>query len=295
MDKPAEPSRPIVVVGSLHYDIMIDAPHQPRTGETVAGERWYSKFGGKGGNQAVAASHSGCITRLVSAVGDDDFGKYLRQKLQEARVSAEFVQTCPDTGSGMSVAISDSTKDYAAVIVSGANLEIDIRALAHDAIWEGASVLLLQNEVAESLNIAAANKAKTMGLVVCCNAAPARQLSPKFTRLIDILMVNEIEAEAMCGSAVGSLEAAVNAATLLTHTFQTVIVTAGSKGLAVATDQGEVFSLPAMNVDVVSTHGAGDVFAGAFCAALSSGNDLADAALAANNAAGRHVSTPAPL
>ena len=71
----------IVVVGSLHYDIMVDSPHRPEKGETVAGSRWYPKFGGKGGNQAVAARAVGCPVRMLGAVGEDDFGTYLLDAL----------------------------------------------------------------------------------------------------------------------------------------------------------------------------------------------------------------------
>ena len=38
----------VIVVGSLHYDIMVDAPDRPRKGETIAGRSWAPKFGGKG-------------------------------------------------------------------------------------------------------------------------------------------------------------------------------------------------------------------------------------------------------
>jgi ribokinase len=51
-----KPRPVVVVVGSLHYDIMVDAPDRPRKGETVTGYSWHPKFGGKGGNQAVAAA-----------------------------------------------------------------------------------------------------------------------------------------------------------------------------------------------------------------------------------------------
>ena len=64
----------VVVVGSLHYDIMVDAPDRPRKGETVAGLSWSPKFGGKGGNQALAAEGQGVPTAMVGAVGGDDFG-----------------------------------------------------------------------------------------------------------------------------------------------------------------------------------------------------------------------------
>ena len=64
----------VVVVGSLHYDIMVDAPDRPRKGETVAGRSWSPKFGGKGGNQALAARRQDVPTAMVGAVGSDDFG-----------------------------------------------------------------------------------------------------------------------------------------------------------------------------------------------------------------------------
>ncbi len=49
----------IVVAGSLHYDIMLQASHRPEKGETVIGSSCAYKFGGKGGNQAVSAAKAG--------------------------------------------------------------------------------------------------------------------------------------------------------------------------------------------------------------------------------------------
>ena len=69
----------IVVVGSLHFDIMVDAPNRPRKGETVTGSAWRPKFGGKGGNHAVAAAKAGAAVRMAGAVGDDGFGRFLGQ------------------------------------------------------------------------------------------------------------------------------------------------------------------------------------------------------------------------
>src|SRR5262245_56962100 len=55
----------VIVVGSLHYDIMVDAPDRPRKGETLQGRSWTPKFGGKGGNQAAAARRQGVSTAMV--------------------------------------------------------------------------------------------------------------------------------------------------------------------------------------------------------------------------------------
>ena len=72
----------------------------------------------------------------------------------------------------MSVAISDATGDYGAVIVSGTNLEIDLARLDEEGVWEGAAMLVLQNEIGEGTNLAAARAARARGLRVCLNAAP---------------------------------------------------------------------------------------------------------------------------
>src|SRR6476659_1464211 len=90
----------IVVVGSLHYDIMVDAPDRPRKGETVSGFAWRPKFGGKGGNQAIAAAKAGGEVRMAGAVGDDDFGRFLLEKLVAAGVDASRVSCLPRAGSG---------------------------------------------------------------------------------------------------------------------------------------------------------------------------------------------------
>ena len=76
----------VLTVGSLHYDIMVQADHLPRKDETAVGSRWFPKFGGKGGNQAVAVARAGANSRMFGAVGDDEFGRFMRAALQAAGV-----------------------------------------------------------------------------------------------------------------------------------------------------------------------------------------------------------------
>ena len=83
------------MVGSLHYDIMVDAPDRPRKGETVTGYSWHPKFGGKGGNQAIAAAKAGANVRMAGAVGDDDFGRFLLKELAAAGVDSSQVEAAP--------------------------------------------------------------------------------------------------------------------------------------------------------------------------------------------------------
>ena len=285
-------SRPVVVVvGSLHYDIMVDAPDRPRKGETVTGFGWRPKFGGKGGNQAVAAAKAGAEVRMVGAVGDDDFGRFLLSNLTAAGIDASRVASIDGSGSGMSVAITDSGGDYGAVIVTGANAAADPKSLDDPTLWRDAGVLMLQNEMPDAVNLAAAKAAKRAGVPVCLNAAPHRSLADEFIALVDILMVNAIEAEQFSGHPVGDIASAVGAARLLSSRWATVVVTAGGDGVAGMRRGQDPVVVPAIPVRLISTHGAGDVFAGTFAAALAAGRTFAQCLEAANQAAAVHVST----
>ncbi len=283
-------SKPVVLVaGSLHYDIMVEADHLPRLDETAIGRRWYPKFGGKGGNQAISAGKQGAATRMVGAVGDDAFGRFLREKLVAAGVDDRFVRLAPGIGSGMSVAVVNPNGGYAATIVSGANLTICADDLADPAIWQDVGLLVLQSEMPEAANIAAATAARQRGIRSVLNAAPYRVMSPDLAKLVDILVVNAVEAEMMGTEAVCCLSSAAAAATKLAERFSAVIVTAGASGIAALDEVGHLLTLPAEKVLLVSSHGAGDAFIGALACALVEGADLATACRAASSAAARHV------
>ncbi|MDB5665759.1 PfkB family carbohydrate kinase [Cypionkella sp.] len=281
--------RTVLVVGSLHYDIMVEADHLPRRDETAVGSRWYPKFGGKGGNQAVSARAHGASSRMIGAVGADDFGNFIRAHLGTSGVDDRFVTSLEDVASGMSVAIMDASGDYAATIVSGANLHIAIETVLHPQVWQNVGLLVLQNEVPESVNMAAAQEARNKGIRTLLNAAPSRPLSPEFGRLVDVLVVNAVEAEMMGAGPVTNLKAAATAARKLADRFESVIVTAGALGLAAVTAGDEHFSFHAEKIKVVSSHGAGDAFIGALAACLIGRMSFEDACRAASRAAADHV------
>ena len=285
------PHSVVLVAGSLHYDIMVETGHLPRVDETAVGSRWYPKFGGKGGNQAVSARRQGAQTRMLGAVGADDFGRFLRAKLVESGVDDRFVKTAFGSGSGMSVAMLLPNGDYAATIVSGANLTIAAADFAPDAVWADVGLLVLQNEIPEAANIAAATEARHRGIRTVLNAAPYRPMSPDFTALVDILVVNAVEAEMMGSEKICRLSAAAAAARKLSDRFESVIVTAGAQGLAAISATDDVLVLPAEKVTAVNSHGAGDAFIGALAARLISGATLQDACRAASVAAARHVAS----
>jgi ribokinase len=268
----------VFVVGALHLDVVVDAPHLPALDETVVGSAVAYRFGGKGGNQAVAAARMGARVAMAGRVGRDRFGGMILAALDEAGVERSGVLEM-DGASGMSVAIVDARGDYGAVIVSGVNREI-----GDAAVPGGVRVVVLQNEVPEAVNLRVAAAAGDARVVL--NAAPAREISERLLARVDVLVVNRGEAAALAGLA--DPEAAALA--LRGKGPPVVIVTLGGEGLVAASDAG-VVRMAAPKVEVVSTHGAGDAFTGALAARLAKGDALAEALRFAQGAAALTVAT----
>ncbi len=281
----------VIVCGSLHLDILVKAPALPRLDETVVGQAWEKICGGKGGNQAVQSARAGARTAMIGRVGDDAFGQALRANLQIAGVDFSGVTQDRSLGSGMSVAILQDDGEYGAVIVSGSNSTINAATLA--PVWDtlgGAKILVLQNEVPHIVNVAAAQTSRLAGARVVYNAAPAREAGLDLLDLVDVLIVNRIEAEAMFGEVVEDRDAARQVLAKQKLKNMNVVITLGGEGLVVATETGEIVEIAPVSVIVTSTHGAGDCFVGVVAAQLALGETVVNACKIANQSAAEFVS-----
>ncbi|MGZ2505895.1 ribokinase [Rhizobium leguminosarum] len=287
-------SAPLVTVfGSLHYDIAVMGPARPRKGETVTGTSWHPKSGGKGGNQAVSSARTGIATSMIGAVADDEFGRFLIGNLDRKNVDHTFVRRSASQSTGMSVAIFDAEGDYGAVIVSGSNLTLgDGDVAAARDLLDRTTLLVLQSEIPDAANVAAARAVKQAGGRVLINAAPARPLSADLQPLIDIIVVNAVEAEMLAKvPVVETLDGAMEAAKTLANVFPEVVVTAGGAGVAFSGRDGAEILIAAVKVEVESTHGAGDEFIGVLAAEIASGKTMKAALEKANHAAAKLVGT----
>jgi ribokinase len=280
----------VIVCGSLHLDIVVQSPDLPRIDETVVGSGWKQVCGGKGGNQAVQAAAAGAKTAMIGRVGKDGFADALTQNLNLNGVDISAVVADAVAGSGMSVAILKDDGDYGAVIVSGSNLNIEPATLG--AEWQrlgGARVLILQNEVPHAVNVAAASAAKAAGAIVVFNAAPVRPVGQDLLSLVDVLIVNRVEAEGMSGIAVRDRATAFAALPVLRKLANSIVITLGGAGLVVD-EGGHAVEIKAQRVEVTSTHGAGDCFVGTLSQRLAQGMGLVEACRAANLRAAEFVS-----
>lgn len=288
----------VVVVGSVHVDLVASARRLPRPGETLPGTSFATYPGGKAGNQAVQVALLGVRSFIVGRIGRDPFGERLRAAVTRKGVDTRFLTEDPGAPTGVSSVLTGENGEYASVIVPGAAGRLGRADLAgaRDA-FASADVLLLQLEIAFDTVAAAIELGRAAGLMVVLNAAPAPDDAARFEDAIrhgvDFLIVNRVETEMLSGMPVGDGAAATAAAaTLLArHRLSAVLVTLGADG-AVLVRPGGVVRYPPWPVSVVDTIGAGDAFAGTFAASLARGSSVPEAA-ERGNAAGALAVTQA--
>lgn len=280
----------VLVVGALHLDVVVDAPALPRLDETLIGSAVDYRFGGKGGNQALAAARLGARVGIGGRIGQDRFGTQIAQELTQAGIGTTALRVV-DGATGMSVAITDADGNYGAVVVSGVNQTIDA---ADIAVPEDLKILVLQNEINAGANRAVAAKAG-QDTTVILNAAPA--LSPDHALLqhVGVLVVNRLEAAMLSGQPDHLPDADAALHVLHDNGARAVIITLGADGYSGVTQDGTPFAASGHRVKVTTTHGAGDCFVGALAARLAVGAPLDQAAAFAQAAAALHVSTPVNL
>lgn len=271
MTRRARPAR-VVVVGSANLDLVYRVASLPVPGETVLASGSSRHPGGKGNNQAVAASRAGAPTSFVAAIGDDAVGDELVSVLREAGVELHLRRPSSPTGSAL-ITVDDRAENTI-VVDSGANAELVDLDDDERAVIAGAGVVLLQLESPLATVEIAARTARRAGALVVLNAAPFRSLPGGLLASIDVLVVNEGEAEAF------GVERRFDGA---------VVVTLGARGAQVREPGVEPVDVPAAPVSPVDTTGAGDAFCGALAAGLVEGRSLVDAARFATVAAGLSV------
>src|SRR5512140_2673542 len=134
----------IVVVGSANIDLTTITDAFPRPGETIFGREFHLGFGGKGANQAVAASLCGARVSMIARVGDDLFGPATIQNFARRGVDTSHVTVTPGVSSGVAPICVDSAGQNRILVVKGANdrlLPADIDA-AGDVLRSADCVVL---------------------------------------------------------------------------------------------------------------------------------------------------------
>ena len=277
----------VVVFGSLNMDLSIAAERMPKQGETLAGEGFCKNPGGKGANQAVAAAKAGAPTLMFGAVGEDVFGSALVDALDKAGVDTTGVKRLSDTSTGVAV-ILRTQGDNRIVLDHGANgLEApEEMAEAVAAAGDAGDMLLCQMECDLETTAAVLHAAHAKGIRTLLNVAPPEKLPSGIWEDVDIVCVNETEAEALVGILPQDEESERQALSALSALGPaTAIITLGGKG-SVALEDGRFLEVPADRICPVDTTASGDTYIGYLAQGYVSGLGLDESMQRATHAAG---------
>lgn len=265
----------IVVIGSSNSDLVIKCERIPEPGETVMGGTFVMNPGGKGANQAVAASRLGGNVIFITKLGDDMFGQMLRQNYMDENLPSDYIICDHDSPTGVALISVDANGENSIVVAPGANNKLsksDIDKFSD--IIKSADFLLIQLEIPIKVVEYAVDLASRNGVKVILNPAPAAELSRELLPKLFLITPNETECKILSGIKVSDdINVERAAEVLIKKGVQNVVVTLGSKGSLIKTETISQF-VPARKVAAIDTTAAGDVFNGALCVALAEGREI---------------------
>ncbi|MCA9881819.1 MAG: ribokinase [Anaerolineae bacterium] len=280
----------IIVLASISMDIIARTPTLPQPGETLFGHELHYIPGGKGDNQAVAASRLRDGVVMIGRIGDDGFGHDVKAFLSKENLDLTYLKIDPEAPTGIAIIAVDDNSENAIIVISAANMRVAPEDVADVRIAAGDTVLA-PFEVPQEATKALFQRAKAAGATTVINPAPAKPFIEGLQELVDVLIVNETELAIFSGMAVNeitpeALEGPMRQ--MRVRDDQIIVVTLGSAGV-VYLDGDERVYVPGRKVAAVDTTGAGDCFTGSLATALSEGMPLEQAVHFANVAASLSV------
>ncbi len=246
----SESSLTLAVVGSINLDLVARVKTFPRDGETISDAILEQHPGGKGGNQALAARRLGASVQMVACVGDEPNADLALARLASEGVGLSYVQRLAGVKTGVAMIIVDQNGENQIVVAPGANAcftEEYLKVPRCDG-------MIAQLEVPMPTLLRAATEHEGF---FCLNAAPARPVAEALLARTDLLVVNELESEAI--------------GPRLADYGGWLAVTYGSSGAELTREGSWVASSESPRVDSVDSVGAGDAFTAALTVGLMLG------------------------
>ncbi len=261
----------IIVFGSINNDLSISVSHMPNKGENMMCDSFLISPGGKGSNQAVAASRLGGDVHMIGRVGDDGFGHQLLLSLKRENVKTTFVKL-DSLHSTASAFIIRSLGDNRIIVNPGANQYLMASDLAefidcHDQI--PGSLFVTQLEANKEEAIKSIRIASEAEMFTVLNPSPASSLPFEVYQYLDLLIVNQTECKSLTSIYPISIEEGKRAyQQLKAKGLKNLIITLGAKGSEVFSDE-ETGYIDSYKIDSLDSTGAGDTYLGAVCYGLS--------------------------
>ncbi|MGI1820637.1 ribokinase [Exiguobacterium sp. TRN 1102] len=269
----------IVVIGSISMDLVVTSDKRPQAGETVIGESFRTVPGGKGANQAIAASKLGGTVQMVGCVGSDPFGQQVVKNFKRHDVDVTHVQIVQEEVTGTAhIVLAEG--DNSIVVVQSANKRVVFTDEELEHLLDDQAFVLLQLEIPIETVKQVTAYCKEKGIPVLLNPAPSQPLPPEVIEDVTYLTPNEHECRDLFNG--------MSVDDVLKRYPNKLLVTEGVHGVRFH-DGRDVRHVPAIRANVVDTTGAGDTFNGALAVSLIEQDDLETAVRFAVVASGMSV------
>lgn len=246
-------------------DHVAHAPHAPVRGESVVGTGFGIFPGGKGANQAVAAARLGAKVAFSGCVGLDTNGDLLLETMRGAGVDTSFVKATSKAATGAAVITIEPCGSNRIVVCPGANMHLDLQGAMEAVDADDWDFVLLQFEIPTSTNAGVIAACRQRGIPTILNPAPFDVTA--IPAQMDLVVLNEIEAEQMTGQAIdgeSGLRSCEDA--IKDRGASAALITLGARGCWC-----ENVLYPAPVVEAIDTTGAGDAFCGALATFMAEG------------------------
>lgn len=284
----------ILVIGSINQDITLQMEKLPLPGETVMANSIQTSIGGKGANQAVAASRMGAHVSFIGAVGTGESSDKIVKSLKEDGINCEgILNTEENTGTAYISLDKDAENNI--IVYPGANYAITKELLYNNIhLFEESDYCLLQLEIPMDIIVEAIKICNENNVEVVLNPAPYHdEINEDILNNISYYIPNEVEFLSTIGinsKENHDLEWFEKEGLKFADKYQlNLVITLGSRGSMLIQDS-KVEYINAQKVNAVDTTAAGDSFIGGFLAALSQGNEIVDSLNFGSKVAGLTVS-----
>lgn len=276
----------IYIIGSSNTDMVIKSNSIPKPGETIIGGDFYSFQGGKGANQAVAASKLGGKVIFICKVGDDSLGNKSIKEYESHGINTEYICVEKDEHTGVALIMVDEEGENLISVASGANSKLKIKDIAFiEKKLKPNDLVLIQLEIPLEVVEFIISLCYRLRIKLILNPAPFQKIDDDYLKCIHTITPNMIEAESLTGIKVFDIDSSrVAAHKLIDKGIKNVFITMGNKGVFYITEDREGHILP-KKVKAIDSTAAGDTFNGALAAALSFGMKIYDSVEFANSAA----------
>ena len=275
----------VIVFGGINMDLFAYIPRSTREGETITASSIEFYLGGKGANQAVAASRLGAEVAFVGTVGKDEFGEKLIRMISSENIDTSLLNSkTGQSGTALINVLKNSNNEV--ISYSGTN-ELTQHTYIDEGSLSEAEIIICQMEVNEEETFNLFKRAKENNCTTILNLAPYKKIRSEILTLTDVLIVNETEFSELSGIELNLINQDLNIDDInspeLLRSID-LIVTLGKKGVLIFSKGKKTF-IPGEKVKAIDTVGAGDCFVGAMSYGILNGKDLLAASKFANKVA----------